>query len=161
PQVFSVEAWFKTTSTSGGKIIGYGNNTTGDSSNYDRHVYMTNDGKLVFGVYNNGVYTVSSSAAYNDGAWHQVVGTLGAYGQAVWDANPDLYLRLDETSGTSALNTMTAEQGGTYNGVTLGQPGSPAAADGKSVTFPGGATTVVATQLTSNPQVFSLETWFK
>ena len=40
PQVFSVEAWFKTTTTAGGKIVGFGNTSTGNSSSYDRHVYM-------------------------------------------------------------------------------------------------------------------------
>ena len=44
---FAEEAWFKTTTTSGGKIIGFGNSSTGDSSSYDRHVYMTNAGSLV------------------------------------------------------------------------------------------------------------------
>ena len=34
----------------GGKIIGFGNAATGLSSSYDRHVYMQNDGKVVFGT---------------------------------------------------------------------------------------------------------------
>ena len=63
PQTFSVEAWFKTTSTAGGKIIGFGDSNTGDSTNYDRHLYMDNSGKLVFGVYNGTVSTITSPAA--------------------------------------------------------------------------------------------------
>jgi hypothetical protein len=248
PQAFSVEAWVRTTTTSGGKIIGFGNSNTGDSGNYDRHLYMTSSGAIVFGVYPGGVSTVSSAGGFNDGQWHHLVGTLGsggqelyvdgkrvgrrtdttsaqpysgywrvggdnlngwpdqpasfafagdiaqaavypaalsstrvqahytasgrslvlpvkpadAYGAAVWDAQPDLYWRLDETSGSSAKDTMTNEPGAVYSsGVTLGQPGSPAAPAGRSVTLPGGPQTVVATSPTSNPQVFSTEFWFR
>ena len=46
PQVFTVEAWFRTTTTTGGKIVGFGNATAGDSGSYDRHIYMQNDGRL-------------------------------------------------------------------------------------------------------------------
>ncbi len=86
PKTYSVEAWFKTTTTTGGKIIGFGNNKTGldfsgnttVSGNYDRNVYMSNDGTLTFGSYDNGFNVVSSATAYNDGQWHQVVGTQSA-----------------------------------------------------------------------------------
>ncbi|GAA3472294.1 LamG-like jellyroll fold domain-containing protein [Nonomuraea roseola] len=81
---FSIEAWIKTSSTSGGKIVGYGNAATGDSSNYDRHVYMDNAGRVWFGVYPGGVRTVNSSAAYNDGQWHHIVATQGSGGIALY-----------------------------------------------------------------------------
>ncbi|SFF37332.1 PKD domain-containing protein, partial [Flavimobilis marinus] len=73
PQEFAAEAWFSTSSTSGGKIIGFGNRQTGTSNNYDRHVYMRDDGRLVFGVYTGQENTVLTDAAFNDGAWHHVV----------------------------------------------------------------------------------------
>jgi PKD repeat protein len=76
----SVELWFKTNSTLGGKLIGYGAAQSGNSGSYDRHLYMRNDGRLVFGVYPGGVRTVASSSPYNDNQWHQAVGTLGADG---------------------------------------------------------------------------------
>ena len=47
PNTFTTEAWIKTTTTSGGKIIGFGNAITGESSSYDRHVYMDNGGHLL------------------------------------------------------------------------------------------------------------------
>jgi hypothetical protein len=75
-QAFSVEGWFKTTTNTGGKLIGFGNGQTGMSSDYDRHVYMMNDGQLVFGVYNSGVFTIETPLAYNDGQWHYVVATF-------------------------------------------------------------------------------------
>jgi Concanavalin A-like lectin/glucanases superfamily/PKD domain len=245
---FTVEAWFKTTTTTGGKIIGFGNSNNATSGSYDRHVYMSNDGTVTFGVYPNAIRTVSSALPYNDGEWHHVAASLGSggmalyvdgkkvgsrtdttfgqgyggywrvggdnlnawpnqpssssfggaidnvavypaaltalrvqahylasgrtltlpqrpadtYGQAVWDADPELYWRLDETSGSSARNTMTAEASGTYSsGVTLGGNGIPGVPTGKAITLPGGPQTVVASSPTSDPRVFSMEAWFK
>ncbi len=84
PSVYSQEAWFQTTTTSGGKIMGFGNSQTGTSSSYDRHVYMQDDGKLVFGAYTGQMNIITSSAAYNDGKWHQVVATQGADGMKLY-----------------------------------------------------------------------------
>ncbi|MBB2968565.1 LamG-like jellyroll fold domain-containing protein [Leifsonia aquatica] len=91
PKVYSVETWFKTTTTTGGKIVGFGNGrpeTNSDapnlSSNYDRQIYMTNGGQLVFGAYNGGTATIQSSSAYNDGQWHQAVGTQGPGGMTFY-----------------------------------------------------------------------------
>jgi hypothetical protein len=53
---------------------------TGNSSQYDKQVYMSNDGMLTFGVYNGGFDLVTTPNAYNDGQWHQVVGTQGSAG---------------------------------------------------------------------------------
>ncbi len=85
PQEFTTQLWFSTTTTRGGKLVGFGNgvssgNGSGNanssaSSQYDRHVYMRNDGRLTFGVYNGSAVTVTSPAAYNDGAWHLVTAT--------------------------------------------------------------------------------------
>jgi PKD repeat protein len=84
PQVFTEEAWFKTTTTRGGKILGLGNSATQISTNYDRHLYMTNAGNLVFGVHDGAVQTISSPAAYNNGAWHHVAATLSPAGIALY-----------------------------------------------------------------------------
>jgi len=73
---FSIETWIKTTTTSGGKIVGYGDTQSGTSSSYDRHIYMTNDGRLIFGVYPGTPRILQTSGAYNDGQWHYVVATL-------------------------------------------------------------------------------------
>ncbi|MFT4081941.1 MAG: PKD domain-containing protein [Nocardioides sp.] len=76
PTTFSLAIWFKTTSTQGGRLLGYSSSATGSSSSYDRHLYLRNDGTLVFGAYTGVENTVTSTAAYNDGAWHQAVATL-------------------------------------------------------------------------------------
>jgi len=82
PQVFTEEAWFKTTSTSGGKIIGYGSSRTAASGTADRHVYLTNNGRVAFGV--TAASTLTSTASYNNGQWHHVAATMGAAGMRLY-----------------------------------------------------------------------------
>ncbi|HZD73328.1 MAG TPA: LamG-like jellyroll fold domain-containing protein, partial [Actinomycetota bacterium] len=84
PQTFSLELWFRTTTTNGGKLIGFGNARTGLSSQFDRHVYMTNDGRLVFGVWVGGPITLQTTASYNDSRYHQVVATLSSAGMRLY-----------------------------------------------------------------------------
>jgi PKD repeat protein len=84
PQVYSAEAWFKTTTSSGGKILGFGASATGTSTNYDRQIYLDNGGKVYFGNNPGALTTVNSTNSYNDGQWHQVVGTLGPNGVALY-----------------------------------------------------------------------------
>ncbi|WP_432457784.1 LamG-like jellyroll fold domain-containing protein [Cellulomonas iranensis] len=92
PSTYSVETWFRTTSTQGGKIVGFGNGQSNrmspaalrTSGSYDRHVYMTDAGKLVFGVYTGSTQTVTSPRSYNDGEWHHVVATQGAAGMTMY-----------------------------------------------------------------------------
>ncbi len=75
---FSVEAWVRTSSTSGGRIIGFGDRTTGNSTRYDRHLYIGNDGRVRFGVSPvGGVRVITSPTSLVDNRWHHVVGTLG------------------------------------------------------------------------------------
>lgn len=88
PQTFSVEAWFRTNSTEGGKIIGFGNSRTGRSSTTttDRHIYMTNTGQLRFGLrpdYGTRT-TIASGTGYNNNQWHHVVATLDGSGARMY-----------------------------------------------------------------------------
>jgi large repetitive protein len=80
PTVYSEESWFKTTTNRGGKIMGFGNKQSGNSTSYDRHVYMLNNGQLVFGVNAGGQVTLQTPTSYNDGNWHYVVATQGSDG---------------------------------------------------------------------------------
>ena len=98
PQVFSVEAWFKTSSTRGGKIVGFGSSATGSSSSYDRHIYLSNSGQVTFGVYPGTTRTITSAAGYNNGQWHQVVGTLGPDGMMLYVDGVSVGARGDTTS---------------------------------------------------------------
>ncbi|MDN3444169.1 PKD domain-containing protein [Microbacterium sp. APC 3901] len=242
PQKFAIEAWFKTTTNQGGKIVGFGNSPTGTSSSYDRHVYMDPSGRVNFGVYPNAERVVSSSSAYNDGTWHHVVASLDStkgmelyidgvkvaqrsdttsaqsytgywriggdstwsgsqffngtidevaiyggalsrtqvqahyvasgrtlegatppsdgYGAAVYAAEPTLYWRLDETSGTVAADASGSSQRGSYFGAhTKVAAGALDGVTSGSTTFEGGQ--LISQKSFVNPVVYSTEAWFK
>lgn len=99
PDTFSLETWFKTTSTSGGKLIGFGSSQTGSSSSYDRQLYMNDAGQLYFGVYPGATNTVNTTESYSDGAWHQAVATLGADGMKLYVDGELKAQRADTTNG--------------------------------------------------------------
>ena len=84
PNDFTEEIWFKTTTKVGGFIMGFGDSPTGNSPNYDRLVYMTNDGRLVYGVFLAPCFPVTSAASYNDGRWHHVAASLGPAGTELY-----------------------------------------------------------------------------
>ncbi|MEV6954357.1 LamG-like jellyroll fold domain-containing protein [Streptomyces sp. NPDC051183] len=83
---YTIETWFKTNTTRGGKLIGFGNNTDRNSGTYDKQLYMTNTGRLIFGVYNGSTRTISTGLfdTFNDNKWHHVVGTQGPGGMALY-----------------------------------------------------------------------------
>lgn len=70
PTTYSLSLWFKTTTTSGGRLIGYGDSKTGTSGSRDRHIYMNNAGQILVGT---GGLQYTSPVAYNDGFWHQII----------------------------------------------------------------------------------------
>ena len=82
--VFTAEAWFKTTTTSGGKIFGFENTQTGNGSNYDKHLYMTDNGRLVWGSWIGSAAVVSSAESYNDGVWHHVAAVIDNAGRKLF-----------------------------------------------------------------------------
>ena len=84
PNTFSIGAWFKTTPSAGGKIVGFGNSQTGDSGSLRPALYLDNTGRVYFGVYHNATYTINTSRPYRDGNWHQVVATLSSDGMALY-----------------------------------------------------------------------------
>jgi len=93
PGVFSVEIWFRTTpgASAGGRLLGFGNTQTGPSTLSDRHLYLTDNGGVGFGVAtrngNSQQYKasgVTSPAAYNDGRWHLATATTGQAGSALY-----------------------------------------------------------------------------
>ena len=87
PTTFSLEAWFKTTSTTGGWIVGSSGvaGVSAYNSSHDRNIYMTDAGTLVFGTWNSGVVSsITTTGVYNDGVWHHVVATLSSAGQRLY-----------------------------------------------------------------------------
>jgi galactose oxidase len=79
PTAYSEELWFNTTSTAGGVLSTYAG-----AGQTDRVLYMTNAGRLDFGVRPGSTQTIQSSGAYNDGAWHFVVATQGSDGMRLY-----------------------------------------------------------------------------
>ncbi|MEV6677341.1 DNRLRE domain-containing protein [Streptomyces erythrochromogenes] len=81
---YTVETWFRTNTTRGGKLFGFGSNQDRGSNQYDKHIYMTNDGRVVFGVYTGATRTITTTGAYNDNQWHHVVATQGPGGMTLY-----------------------------------------------------------------------------
>src|SRR4051794_38600929 len=78
PTTYSISARFRTTSSTGGLIAGFGAAATGASGTVDRVLYLTNTGALVFG--NNTAASkavITASGPYRDGQWHHVMATAG------------------------------------------------------------------------------------
>jgi signal peptidase I len=79
PATYSVEAWIKSTSTTGGRILGFGNatgQTASTAASIGRQLYLAPNGKVMFGDGTGpGKVALASLAAVNNGAWHYVVGT--------------------------------------------------------------------------------------
>jgi hypothetical protein len=97
PVRFTLELWFKTNTTLGGKLIGLESSQTGISTNlWDRHIYMDDQGVIFFGVWPGEDEVLSSSLSYNDGRWHHVAASLTASGIYLYldgeltDYNPDI-----------------------------------------------------------------------
>ena len=98
PLTFSLSAWVRTTSASGGGIIGFTDSSAAGTAgtNYDRQIYLRNDGLVGFGVVPGAGSVVTSTTAINDGRWHLVSATLGAGGQKLY---------IDGTLEASSANT--------------------------------------------------------
>jgi PKD repeat protein len=99
PNTFSLEGWFKTASTAGGKILGFGSANTGISSNRDRHVYMDQAGRVYFGVYTGVRQAINGNGVYNDNQWHHVVATLGSDGMKLYVDGVQTAARTSVTAG--------------------------------------------------------------
>lgn len=79
----TVEAWFRTTASSG-KIVGFGDSSnTNNSANYDRHLYI-DGGRVAWGVNDGTNRILRSATGYSNGAWHHAVGTVGPTGQRLY-----------------------------------------------------------------------------
>ena len=93
PNTFTVEIWFKTQagSTAGGRLLGFGNAPTDNSTVSDRHLYMTREGAIAFGAAHNPgnsqnykATAITSAPGYNDGIWHQAAATMSTSGMKIY-----------------------------------------------------------------------------
>jgi hypothetical protein len=70
PQTFSICTWFKTSSASGLKMVGFENSLGTSSVTYDRQMYIGTDGKLYFGIFDTATRVVNSTSRVDDDVWH-------------------------------------------------------------------------------------------
>nr|WP_244542595.1 LamG domain-containing protein [Actinomyces glycerinitolerans] len=102
PSTFSVEAWFRTSSSSGGEIVGFSSRNDRDGQNKDRMIYLSNNGTISYMLYPGSTRVVSSAAGYNDNAWHHVVATTdGASGTVLYVDGEAVAADAAMTSGQS------------------------------------------------------------
>ena len=134
---FSLEAWFRTNTTTAptagfGKIIGFGGSANSPiESSYDRHVYLNASGQVVFGTYQDGYRTINSSSSKADQAWHHVMATFSAatgmilYVDGVVAASNTSYATAESTAGYWKVGW--APQRWPFWGTTLPVVASPTA----------------------------------
>jgi hypothetical protein len=86
PNSYSMSIWFKTTTTSGGLLMGFGSSQTGLSLSYDRNIYMNNAGQIYFGSNPTGgsTVTINSTSSYNDNNWHLATATISGAGMILY-----------------------------------------------------------------------------
>ncbi|WP_157535931.1 LamG-like jellyroll fold domain-containing protein [Microbacterium sp. Root166] len=107
PDTFSSQVWIRTTSTRGGRILGFSDlqYREAGSGHRDRHLYMTNSGQLMFGVraQDGSNRTITSPRSYNDNQWHQVTATMGPAGMVLYVDGAQVAGRTDTTQGEAYL----------------------------------------------------------
>jgi hypothetical protein len=87
PNTFTIEVWFRTADTDGGRVFGFGSDRNAASTHRDRHLYIDSAGRLRFGVEGSGSqfkFALGSSEAVNDGEWHHAVATFQPRSMSLW-----------------------------------------------------------------------------
>ncbi len=99
PTSYSINVWFKTTTTDGGAMVAYNGNPTGTSANNDRIVWMDTSGKINFGVWIGSARYITTTSSYNDNNWHMATATM--------DSTTGMTLYVDGTSLVTDANTVS------------------------------------------------------
>ncbi|HEY7069412.1 MAG TPA: PKD domain-containing protein [Acidimicrobiales bacterium] len=109
---FTVEAWVRTSTTQGGRIIGFSGSQSDTSSTYDRMLYMTNDGRVVFALWaavagpgpglGSTFRTVESPGGLNDSQWHHLAATLSTEGMRLYVDGAQVGSRTDTVTGENS-----------------------------------------------------------
>jgi hypothetical protein len=110
PTTFSLELWFKTTTTLGGKLIGFESTQASTSSKFDRHIFMRNDGRLTYGGWTGGsLKMLTTAASYNNGVWHHLVVTVRPVAAS---SNQQTSIYVDGVSVASGQTTQVSSYTG-------------------------------------------------
>lgn len=100
----SFEVWFKTTGTHGGVLESL-TTTSGTTNTTSMALAVTATGTLTLAISAGGTKSVSTTAAYNDNAWHLAVGVVGANGMALYVDNAAPVTSTAVTSAATATGT--------------------------------------------------------
>ncbi len=89
PSQLTEMVWFRTTTTSGGKLLGFESPRTGvtavkSGGAYDRQLYLDAAGRVWFGIGTSTKVGIKSQAGLNDGSWHMAAATLGPDGMLLY-----------------------------------------------------------------------------
>lgn len=79
PTTYSLECWFRTKGVSGSygqTLVSFSNLMTGNSTSYDRRIYLDTSGHLVAGTISGTSGAAQTTGTYLDGGWHHVVATV-------------------------------------------------------------------------------------
>jgi signal peptidase I len=114
PQSLTTQIWFKTSSSTGGKLIGFSTGAS-NSTVVDRVLYMTNAGKVTFGIDTATDKTIQSPLSYNDGKWHMAVATLSGLNAALY-IDGKLIITGATTSAPTVASGFWVGGGGNFSG---------------------------------------------
>jgi hypothetical protein len=106
PEAFTVIIWLKTTTAAGG-IMGFASQvdpTTGTPADHDRQLWIDPSGKLVWGVYSNAVYQLTSTSPVDTGNWVMAAASVGPAGTALY------------VNGAEVANSTTPATAQNYTG---------------------------------------------
>ncbi|MEU1973147.1 PKD domain-containing protein [Microbacterium sp. NPDC019599] len=135
PDTFTAQVWIRTNTTRGGRILGFGDLQNGISDHHDRHIYMDNAGRLIFGVRSEtgAARTVTSSATYRDNQWHLVTATMSSQGMRLYVDGALVAQRADTTQGERYLGYWRLGGDALSGSALIGWPSVP-----NTVNFIGG-----------------------
>ncbi len=80
PFPYSEEAWFKTSASSPGVILGFSSVQGTGCATWDRLLYFNSSGQ----IYTNVSNSPTTADSYNDDKWHHVVITMGSNGCVIY-----------------------------------------------------------------------------
>ncbi len=74
---FTIAVWFKTSQS--GVLMGFANTSSGSGGNdWDKVLWVDNNGHVVFGAYNGNTIELKSPGTYNGGDWHLAVASISS-----------------------------------------------------------------------------------
>jgi hypothetical protein len=109
---FTEMAWVRTSSTTGGRVVGMSSSTWALDVHYDRQIVVDDAGHARFEIYPGFRYALTSTMAVNDGKPHFLVATLGPGGASLYvDGVRDRFDPAQTTAETYTGNETVSPTG--------------------------------------------------